>query len=254
MKASLKSGFTMIELLVVIVIIGILAGSLFGPVTNFLLEGNLTGMLGNGRKVVQAIIAADMFGRYAEDGVVWPADVNSEDAPTDKPNGPDMYQKFSSTAKYFEEALYVKETDVTKRNRLKVLKDIEPAMIAGQGIPTASGTTIDDKNCAWILAKNANGDAPAAAPVFATRNVNGSTLVQTAGNDVSADVDTLLNTQKPFQKDGCVLIYKDGSGKKFKADEVIAKQMIGALGNGKLNEYTQGEGNKFEFMQTGSSR
>ena len=74
-----------------------------------------------------------------------------------------------------------------------------------------------------------------------------------AGNDTSTDVETLLNTQKPFQKDGCVLIYKDGSGKKFKADTVFPKQMIGALGTGKLNEYEQGDGNKFDFMQSGSS-
>ena len=252
MKASLKQGFTMIELLVVIVIIGILAGALFGPVQNFLLEGNLTGMMGNGRKIVQAIIAADMSGRY--EGLAWPADENADSKPTETPNGPDMYQNFTSTAKYFAEALYVKESDVTKRNRLKVLKDIEPSMIAGQGIPPATGTTIDDKNCAWILAKNVNGDAPSAVPVFATRNVSGSTLVSTAGNDVSADVETLLTTQKPFQKDGCVLIYKDGSGKKFKADLVLAKEMIGALGAGKLSDYEQGEGKKFEFMQTGNSK
>ena len=29
--------------------------------------------------------------------------------------------------------------------------------------------------------------------------------------------------------------------------------MIGNLGSSKLNEYEQGEGNKFEFMQTGAS-
>jgi prepilin-type N-terminal cleavage/methylation domain-containing protein len=250
MKTQLKQGFTMIEMLVVIVIIGILAGSMFPAVAGFMLNGNLTGMMGNGRKVVQAIIAADMSGRY--ESIAWPSAENAENAPTEKPNGPDMYQDFSSTAKYFEEALYVKEADVTKRNRLKVLKDIEPSAIAGQGVTTASGTTINDNNCAWALAKNTS-NAPAKAPVFVTRNVNVTQLVGLAGNDVSSDVDTLLNSQKPFQKDGCVIIYKDGSGKKFTADEVFPKQMIGELGTGKLNEFEQGEGNKFEFLSSGKS-
>lgn len=250
MKTTRKQGFTMIEMLVVIVIIGILAGSLFGPVTNFMLQGNLTGMMGNGRKVVQAIIAADMDGRYAN--ITWPSDENAENAPTEKPNGPDMYQQFSSTAKYFEEALYVKESDVKKRNRLKVLKDIEPAMIAGQGVTAGTGTTLQDNNCAWALAKNV-ADAPSIAPVFVTRNVNVTQLVTVAGNDLSTDADALLNSQKPFQKDGCVIIYKDGSGKKFKGDDVYPAKLLEGLGTSKLNEFEQGDGNKFEFLSSGKS-
>lgn len=247
MKTTRKQGFTMIEMLVVIVIIGILAGSLFGPVTNFMLQGNLTGMMGNGRKIVQAIIAADMSGNY--ESVAWPADENADDDSESDGNFPKMNQSFSTSAQYFNEALFMKETDVTRRNRLKVLKDIEPSTIAGQGIPAATKGTIEDKNCAWSIAKN-SANAPAVAPVLVTRNVNVA-LADMKGN-AQGDYTTILNTQKPFQQDGCVIIYKDGSGKKFAADEVTPKNIMGDIGEKSLKEFKQGDAS-FEFLKCGSN-
>lgn len=251
MKTTRKQGFTMVEMLAVIVIIGILAASLFGPVTGAILKGNLQGMQGNGRKIVQAIISADMNGLYA--GVAWPASENKDNASEDKPTGPDMYQDFSTTAKYFEEALYMKETDVVKRNRLKVLQDIEPSALIADGMPVATGSTINDNNCGWALAKNTS-EAPAKAPVLVSRNMNVTQLINLTGNDTSSDVDTILNSQKPFQKKGCVILYKDGSGKTFAAQDVYPKNLFGDIGDGKLSSFEQGDGNKFEFLTSGSSK
>ncbi len=247
---ALKRGFTMIELLVVIVILGILAASLFGPVTSFLNKGKLMGMMGNGRKVVQAIIAADMDGRYQ--GMAWPMKTSDASASEYSGTGPDMTKTFNSTADYFTQALYLSETSVTKRNRLKVLKEIEPSMIAGEGVPTATGTTIQKNNCAWNLAVNAHV-APSVAPVFITRNLNVTALLSAKGNDKTQGPDELLTAAKPFGKDGCVAIYKDGAGKMFAAADLYPEAMLTGLGNESLQTFGQEEGAQFGYLDTTTS-
>ncbi len=250
MKAKRNQGFTLIELLVVIVIIGILAGSLFGPVTNALQSAQRSGMMQRGIQIVRAINSADMSGRY--ESLAWPADENQDLKPSESLTGPDMYQNFTSTAAYFQEALYVTESDVNRRNRLKVLKDIEPSTLVAPGVTAAAGNTINDNNCAWVIAKNTR-NAPAKTPVLVSRNINCSTLASTAGNDTSADAETLLTTAQPFGQNGCVLIYKDNSGKDFDAGNVYAKAMIfEAVGSDNLTSIEQGD-DAFEFLQSGSS-
>ena len=250
MKTTRKQGFTMIEMLVVIVIIGILAGSMVPSIAGFMLNGKLTGMQGKGRQIVMAMKQADTKGNYA--GFVWPSSSYAESAPEEQSNGPNMYQDFATTAKYFEEALYVKESDIRKRTRLRVL-DLEPSVLSGEGINTASGTTINDNNCAWALAKNTSGVTESVTPILVTRNVNVAQLISVPGNDVNTDAETLLNNQKPFQKDGCVVMYKSGSGKTFTANEVTPKKILEGLGSSKLSDFEESDGNKFEFLSSGKS-
>ncbi len=246
MKATLKQGFTMIELLVVIVILGILAGSLFGPVQSFLLKGKLTGAMGQGRKVVQAIAAADMSGRYA--GMAWPvSQMEGGAAEGTTGSAPNMEQVFGDTPKYFTEALYMRETSVTKRNRLKVLQEIEPSMLVAEGSTSATGQQIEARNCAWMIATDVHV-MPSIAPVFVTKNVKRSAIVAAAGNDTAQGPEELLETYKPFGQDGCVMIYKDGSGKIFTAQDVYPQALLEGIGSDTLTKLATDQDAKFEFL------
>ncbi len=242
---NLKRGFTMIELLVVIVILGVLAASLFGPVTDFLLTGKLKGMAGKGSNIVKQINAADLQGNYVNKA--WPL---SE--PYEKPDGytgPDMYKTFTSTADYFTQALYLSESDSAKRSRNAVIKGIGVADIAGEGIEVAQGNQVKDENCAWVIAQ----DVPSASgsdkeiPALVTRNVQAQGLLTLVGNDPSDKFDTLLTTKKPFGQDGCVIIYKDGSAKELKADQIRGTEILS--GRSSALSAMNGDGIDYKFLQ-----
>ena len=249
MKVTRKQGFTLIELLVVIVIIGILAGALFGPITGALASARRSGMAQTGRQIVQAIITADSQGIYR--GYAWPSDAAGRYSGTKPSNGPNMYQAFSTTEAYFTEALYMAQTNAQDREKKKVLKEIEPSDLVADGYVEATGTTINEENCAWIIAKNVR-QAPGNTPVLISRNFNCTNLINTAGDDVSADYSTLLTTNEPFGQDGCVLIYKDGSAADFAGGDVIMRDIVPGRGSGKLSDIKQGD-DTFAFLEGGSS-
>lgn len=246
MKVTRKQGFTLIELLVVIVIIGILAGALFGPITGALASARRSGMAQTGRQIVQAIIAADSDPNGTYCGYAWPSDAAGRYSGTKPSNGPNMYQAFSTTEAYFTEALYMAQTDAQAREKKKVLKEIEPADLVADGYVEATGTTINEENCAWIIAKNVR-QAPGNTPVLISRNFNCTNLINTAGDDVSADYSTLLTTDEPFGQDGCVVVYRDGSCKDFDGGSVIMRNLVSGLGSGKLSDIKQKD-DTFAFL------
>ena len=246
MKVTRKQGFTLIELLVVIVIIGILAGALFGPITGALASARRSGMAQTGRQIVQAIIAADSDPNGAYRGWAWPSDAAGRYSGTKPSNGPNMYQAFSTTEAYFTEALYMAQTNAQDREKKKVLKEIEPSDLVADGYVEATGTTINEENCAWIIAKNVR-QAPGNTPVLISRNFNCTNLINTAGDDVSANYSTLLTTEEPFGQDGCVVVYKDGSCRDFDGGSVIMRNLVSGLGSGKLSDIKQKD-DTFAFL------
>ena len=79
-KKTKDSGFTLIEMLVVIAIIALLAAILVPTVTNALENANRTRSLSNGRGIYQAIFAAHLETiNFPTDPTVWPTAANGDD-------------------------------------------------------------------------------------------------------------------------------------------------------------------------------
>lgn len=201
-------------------------------------------MAEEGRNIVQAIIMADSQGPYR--GYAWPSDAAGRYSGRKPDNAPNMYQSFDSTADYFTEALYLKESDANRRERVKMLKEVEPVDLVAEGYTEATGTTITAENCAWRIATNARR-AFGKTPVLVSRNVNVDVLCNTPADDVSVGAEELLLDIPPFGKEGCVIVYKDGSSATFFAGDVNMQNLVPGLGNSTLSDIRQGE-DAFRFL------
>lgn len=246
MKMTRKSGFTMIELLVVISIIGILTSVLIPSVSSMMLSGKTTELSQRGKKIVDAIITAELRGN----SYVWPSTTYEADAEeASDSNKPQLCKTFSTTEEYFQEALLLSK-DARTRIANQALKDITTQHLVGDGMVEAASSTLNANNCAWRIAQNV-GIVEIDMPALVSKNLKADDLVSVKGNSTSIDADTLLDaTKKPFGKKACVLVTKQGKPLAVNAADMTASSMgLRILGDSSMKDMSA-EGADISFLKS----
>jgi len=207
-----RSGFTLVELLVVIGILGILSAALFPAIGSAVLKANMTAVATRGKDIYVGIVSANTEREPLGLGHVWPRNTLGTSDTTDPITG-----NVDTSSKYFD-YLFDMQNSGTEA-WAPYVQGLDPSKLAGAGVKAikSGDKTIKKENNMWTIAADILDETEDIIPILVTRNFDESNFITTgSGESLSAERVTKwwkdgADYKSPFNNKGFVMVRKGGA-------------------------------------------